>query len=126
MNGHAIGLAHFVELVDTNHATIRQHHGAAFEEKLALGVLNDRSRETGGRGTLAGGVNAHGCHLLHELEELRLGGGRVAHQQHVDVAADARVVRKDLAGACEEETGDGLLDVCVREGKHTYPACSRR
>ena len=71
-------------------------------------------------------LHAAGRSALRVFEELRLGGGRVTHQQHVDVAADARVVRKDLAGACEEETGDGLLDVCVREGKHTYPACSRR
>lgn len=124
--GHAIGLAHFVELIDTNHATVRQHHGAALEEKLALGVLNDRSRETGGRGTLAGGVNAHGATFSTNLRNCDLAVDGVAHQQHVEVAADARVVRKDLAGACEEETGDGLLDVCVREGKHTYPACSRR
>ncbi len=49
-----------------------------------------------------------GAHLLDELEELRFGDRRVAEQQHVDVAAQARAVGELLTRAREEQACDRL------------------
>ena len=71
-------VAHLVELVYADAPSVRQHHRAAREHELSVTVLDDGRGETRGRGTLAGGVHAHGRRLVHELEKLRLGGGRIA------------------------------------------------
>ncbi len=51
--------------------------------------------------------------LLHILQELRLGGPRVAQQQQVDIAAQAVRAAGVLGLAAEEREGDAHLDVGV-------------
>jgi hypothetical protein len=50
-------------------------------------------------------------HLFDEFEELRLGRGGVAHEEHVDVAAQAHPVGQHLAAAAHQLARDRLLDV---------------
>ena len=53
-------------------------------------------RETHRRRALSRCIHRSGCRLLRILEDLRLGGARIAQQQDVDVAAHAM----HAAGAC--------------------------
>jgi hypothetical protein len=50
-------------------------------------------------------------YLLNEFQELRLGSGRIAHQEHIHVAAQAHPVGKNFSAASHQLTGDRLLDV---------------
>ena len=65
--------------------------------------------EADGRGALARRVHRARRDLLGVLEELALGGARVAEQQHVDVAADAVLVVDVLRHAAKERERDGHL-----------------
>ena len=46
VNCDTVLLAHFVKLVNAADATVRKHHGASLEVKLALGIANKGCCET--------------------------------------------------------------------------------
>ena len=115
VDGDAVFVAHLVELVYADAPSVRQHHRAAREHELSVTVLDDGRGETRGGGTLAGGVHAYGRRLVHELEKLRLGGGRIAHEEHVDVAAQPRAVRGRLPRTAEQQGRHRRFDVVAPE-----------
>ncbi len=50
VDGRAVDVGHFVELVDAHDAAIGQHHGAGLEPPLArLGIGRHRRRQTDAR-----------------------------------------------------------------------------
>ena len=78
---------------------------------------------------LTGGVHGALGDLLDVLEELGLGGARVAQEQHVDVAAQAVRPRRVLLLAAEQRQRDAGLDVQVpvdgrRDGLADPLACA--
>mmetsp|Transcript_47934 Transcript_47934/g.120039 ORF Transcript_47934/g.120039 Transcript_47934/m.120039 type:complete len:303 (-) Transcript_47934:3-911(-) len=113
VDGDAVLLPHLVKLVDAHDAVVRQHHRAALQVEVAAAVLDDGGSQTRGGGALAGGVHGDGRHAGGKFEELRLGGGGVSQQQHVDVAPQAGAVRHALARAGKEEARHRALDVLV-------------
>mmetsp|Transcript_41672 Transcript_41672/g.79644 ORF Transcript_41672/g.79644 Transcript_41672/m.79644 type:complete len:490 (+) Transcript_41672:722-2191(+) len=116
VDGHAVLGAHLVKLVDAHHAAVRKHHGSRLQRVLAgPRVPNDGGGESGSGGSLPGGVHRDGRRLVHKLQELGLGGGRVPEQQHVDVPAQANAVRENLARAAKEQAGHRCLDVVHAE-----------
>mmetsp|Transcript_31221 Transcript_31221/g.70703 ORF Transcript_31221/g.70703 Transcript_31221/m.70703 type:complete len:434 (+) Transcript_31221:1091-2392(+) len=119
MDRGAVLVVHLVKLVDEADAVVGEHHRAALQAPLAALVLRHRSRETHGTRALPGGVDGPGEGLLHVLEELRLGQARVAHDQDVDVAADAVLPGALLPAAAHHRHGDGRLNV-------THPEDGRR
>ena len=92
---------------------------------------NARTCETRRRRTLPTGVNAYRRDTLCELQQLALGSGGVAQEQHVDVAAEIHAVRQLLARAAEEQAchrfllvieakdagGDGAGDAVIYVGR---------
>ena len=121
MDGDAVVLVHLVELVDTHHAAVRQHHRATLQVEVSLRltralhthsrVLHHARRQTRRRGALARGVHAHRRHLLHELQELRFGGGGVADDADIDVAANGAAVGSVFVDAADELEENAALDV---------------
>ena len=107
-------VVHLVELVDAADAAIGQDERARFQHKLpGLRVARDVGRETDSRGAFAAGVNTTRGDPVHVGEQLGLGGGRVAAEEHVDVAAVlwAASLVEGLVGAAEELKEDPLLHV---------------
>ena len=59
VDGHAVRLAHLVELVDETHAAVRQHQRAALQRPLARArIAMHRRRQTDRRGAFSRRVAA--------------------------------------------------------------------
>ena len=114
VNRDAVNVRHLVKLVDAHHPAVGEHHRACLEPALArLLVRRDRGGETDAGAAAAGRGDRERRGAEHEAEQLRLGRGRVADHEHVDVTADVRPVREVLLRAAEQEEEDGLLDELV-------------
>ena len=50
-------------------------------------------------------------HLLHELEQLRLGGTWVSEKENVDVASQTHPIWEDLLRPAKQQTCYGFLDI---------------
>eukprot|EP00166_Cyanidium_caldarium_P006048 ctg_786.g159 len=121
VNGHLIAQVHLVEFVDATDTIIGQHQRARLDAKLAgLAVLQHRGGQAGRRRRLARGVDRARHEAADVLEELRFGGGRVAHDAHVDIAAEVDVLGSAFVHAAEQHQEQGALDVIVPEhgGRH--------
>lgn len=93
---------HLVKFINEAHSSVSQHQGASLQGPLpADRVALDIRGEAHGRGALAGGEDGPAGHLLHVLEELRLGRAGVPAQQHVDVTPHL------VLAACGGDGGSG-------------------
>jgi hypothetical protein len=108
---------HLVELVDATDATVRQDQRPGLEHVVAsVRVLGHERSQADRGGALPGGVDPTGRDLVHVVEQLRLGGARVADQHHVELPARVdhvfrRVGAGFVVGAPEELAQDALFDV---------------
>ena len=107
-----VGVVHLVKLIDTTDAVVAQHQRARLQTQFArLRVARHAHGEAGGGGGAAGGVDGARRDGVDVLEELGLGGGGVAHDADVDVAADGAAVGRVLVDAADELEEDTALDV---------------
>ena len=115
VDGSAVVVVHFVELIDQADALVRQHHGSCLQLPLLChGVGLDTGSQTHCRGALARRKHAPRKHLLDALQELGLGDPGVSEEQQVDVASDfVHALRVVLFRASEEREGEGLFDLKV-------------
>mmetsp|Transcript_24114 Transcript_24114/g.57155 ORF Transcript_24114/g.57155 Transcript_24114/m.57155 type:complete len:319 (-) Transcript_24114:1382-2338(-) len=80
VDGHAVRLAHLVELVDADEAPVGEDHGPRLEAPLArLRVGRDGGREADAGRPLSGGGHGEGGDAHGAPEQLALGRRRVAH-----------------------------------------------
>eukprot|EP00754_Rhynchopus_humris_P018584 Rhum_TRINITY_DN14606_c6_g1::Rhum_TRINITY_DN14606_c6_g1_i1::g.104133::m.104133 len=115
VHGHTVAVAHLVELVDAQHAAVREHHGACRQCLVAgVRVRDDGAGEPDAAASLTRRGQRKGRKLHHEAEQLRLGRRRLAHEQQVDVASDVVVVHV-LLHAAEHLQQNGLLHLVVAE-----------
>ena len=105
-------VVHLVELVDTADAVIAQHQRARLQTQFArLGVARHAPGQTGGGGGASGGVHGAWRDGVDVLEELGLGGGGVADDADVDVAANGAAVGSVFVDAADELEENAALDV---------------
>lgn len=114
MNRRAILIVHLVELIDQADAPVRQHERPALKRPLGgQRVAAHAGGQADGAGALARREDGPLRRRLDVLEDLRLGGARVAEQEDVDVAADVVGAVGFFWDAAEEGEGDSGLDVGV-------------
>ena len=63
MDGDSVLVAHLIELVNADDATVGEDHGPTLEVELPTAVPDHRRRETGGGTALPRSVHADGRHL---------------------------------------------------------------
>eukprot|EP00982_Pelagococcus_subviridis_P008479 30845-Pelagococcus_subviridis.AAC.14 len=106
-------LGHLIELVDAAYPAVTQHERAGLEhEVFRLWIPRDVRGETDGGGASAGGVDSTRRNLVHVRQQLRLRYPRVANEDDVDVASDARPrgrARQRLVRRAEELAQEPFL-----------------
>ena len=112
MNCHLIVLVHLIKLIDATNPIVGQHERSGLDAELSrVLIAHDGGGESGGGGGLAGGVDAAvGEEAVDVLEELGLGGGGVADDADVDVAAEADAFGGGFVYAAEEHEEDAAFD----------------
>eukprot|EP00960_Hanusia_phi_P052506 761500-Hanusia_phi.AAC.2 len=107
---------HLVELVDEAYSGVCQHQRSSLQRPLPRDrIAVDSGRQTDSARSLARGEDRAGHALLHVLEELGLGGTRIAEEEDVDVSADPVLARDVLRLPSEHGEGQGSLHVLVPE-----------
>mmetsp|Transcript_9429 Transcript_9429/g.23667 ORF Transcript_9429/g.23667 Transcript_9429/m.23667 type:complete len:228 (-) Transcript_9429:477-1160(-) len=116
----AVLVRHFVEFVDADNPAVREDHGAGLEVAVAgVAVFRDGGGEADAGRAAAGGGDGERGGFEDEAEDLRLGGGRVADHEDVDVAAEVGAGGEVLLLAAKQLQQHRLLD-------HFVPADRRR
>ena len=114
VNRRAVGVLHLVELVDARNAAVGQDKGAPFQHELVRdGIAQHGGGQTRAGRPAAGRVQTTRRDLGNVLEQLRLGHTRVAHQTHVQLAADLEAIAHRLGAATDQQEQQHFLHVLV-------------
>mmetsp|Transcript_22485 Transcript_22485/g.57301 ORF Transcript_22485/g.57301 Transcript_22485/m.57301 type:complete len:290 (+) Transcript_22485:1028-1897(+) len=123
---HAVGEGHLVELIDADEVPVREDHGAGLKgEVLRPGLADHRRRKANATGATARCADGAGREVHDEAKHLRLATGRVANQQHVDVAAEVRAVGQVLLRAADHLQEHTSLDALVAADGRREGACEQ-
>ena len=114
VNTGPIRIVHLVEFVDETRPLVGEDQRPSFERPFSCdGVFPDRRRETYGTCSLAGRKHGTVGGLFGVLQELTLGGTRIAEKENVDVSSETMLAVDIFGYTAEEGEGDGSFDVVV-------------
>ena len=114
VDGDAVDVAHFVELVDADNASVCEDHGTGFEAAFpGFFVAGDSSCETNTRGASASGRNGEWSSIENESEKLGFGCRGITDHQDVDVSTKMRSVVEVLLHASKEHEKNCFFDMVV-------------
>lgn len=113
VDGHPVLLVQLVELVDAQHALVRQDHRARLDVPVPVLVEHHSRGESHARTALAGGVDAVGRDVHHGAQQLGLAAARVAAQQDVHVPAQSAAVLHVDFVAAKQLQQECLFDVLL-------------
>ena len=88
---------------------VRQHHGAAFEAELAVAFADDGRGETRGGGTLPLVYTQIGAVFSTNFKNCDFAVDGIAHQEHVDVAAQIARRPSSFSHALEKRASPAAL-----------------
>jgi hypothetical protein len=82
VDSHSVNVGHLVELIDADHATIGEDHGAGLEPSFArVAVGRNSGRETDAGATATSRRDREGCDIKNKPKKLRLGRRRIADHE---------------------------------------------
>mmetsp|Transcript_1043 Transcript_1043/g.2254 ORF Transcript_1043/g.2254 Transcript_1043/m.2254 type:complete len:452 (+) Transcript_1043:1112-2467(+) len=114
VDGHPILLPHLIELIDTHHPTVREHHGSRLEPAFPrLGTGGDRSGEADAATSPSGGRNGERRHLERRPQNLRLGRTGIPHHENVNVPTEVRAIVEVPSAAPQQLQHERPFDLSV-------------
>ena len=114
VDGNAVDVAHLVEFVDTDDASVGEDHGTGFEAAFAgFFVAGDSCGETDARGASTGSCNGEWSGIEDEAEELGFGCRGITNHEDIDVSSKMGSVVEVLLHASKEHKQDCFFDMVM-------------
>lgn len=111
VDGDLVGEVHFVEFVDGADAVVGEHERTGFDGEFArFFVFDYGGGEAGGGGGFAGGVDGAGKEGADIFEELGFGGGGIADDADIEVAAELHAFWRGFVHAAHKLEEEPLFD----------------
>mmetsp|Transcript_13138 Transcript_13138/g.28397 ORF Transcript_13138/g.28397 Transcript_13138/m.28397 type:complete len:373 (+) Transcript_13138:1042-2160(+) len=99
MDGGSVGLVHFVKLINSTNAPVRQYQRPSLQRQFSRGhILGDRRCQSHAARAFSGRIHTSWGNASDMLQQLTFRHSRIAHEANVYVTANPHSIRK-FAGA---------------------------